>query len=101
LVAEVAMLSQNDENAEFGFSGNWLGIFLLGVILISIGIAVLVIVSVVLGGLGNVGGIILIGPIPIIFGSGPNSIWLIAISIIITFLSIASIILLNRRRRKE
>jgi uncharacterized protein (TIGR00304 family) len=55
----------------------------------------------VLGSSGSVGGIILIGPIPIIFGAGPNSTWLIIISLILVVLSFALFVLLSRRARKE
>ena len=49
----------------------------------------------------TVGGIILIGPIPIIFGSGPNASWLIAISLILTIASIALFLIMNRPYRRK
>ena len=59
-------------------SSRLLGLVLLGITLVFVGIAVLIVASMVLGGSGSVGGIILIGPIPIVFGAGPEAVWLIA-----------------------
>ena len=95
------MLSDKEpEDEGIGISSRLLGILLLGITLVFVGIAVLVIASLVLGGSGSVGGIILIGPIPIIFGAGPDAGWLIAISIILTVLSVVLFLVLNRRNRK-
>jgi uncharacterized membrane protein len=52
---------------------------LLGIALVFVGIAVLVVASIVLGRSGSVGGIILFGPLPFVFGSGPDTRSLIAI----------------------
>ena len=68
-----------DEKAEddgISISGRLFGFLLLGIVLVFVGIAVLVVASIVLGESGSVGGIILIGPIPIVFGLGPDSAWL-------------------------
>jgi uncharacterized membrane protein len=77
-----------------------LGFLLLGIALVFIGIAVIVVVSVVLSGSGSVGGIILIGPIPIVFGAGPDAGWLTVIGIILTAVSVISFLILNRRQKK-
>jgi uncharacterized membrane protein len=93
----------SDEEAEdegIGLSGRLLGFLLLGIALVFVGIAVIVVVSVVLGGSGSLGGIILVGPIPIVFGAGPDAGWLIAISIILTAISVISFLIMNRRQKK-
>ena len=77
----------------------WLLIF--GFILIFVGFAVVVISSFALGGSGSAGGVILIGPIPIVFGAGPDASWLILIGVIITVLSVVSFLVLNRRSREN
>ena len=69
------MRKQEDEG--IGISGRLLGLLLLGITLVFVGIAVLVVASDVFRNSGNVGGVILIGPIPIVFGAGTFSIWLI------------------------
>ena len=93
----------SDEEAEdegIGVSSRLLGFLLLGIALVFVGIAVLVVASLVLGGSGSVGGVILIGPIPIVFGAGPDAGWLIAVSIILTVVSVVLFLVLNRQNRK-
>jgi uncharacterized membrane protein len=94
------MLSDEETEEGVGVSGRLLGFLLLGIALVFVGIAVLVVASLVLGGSGSVGGIILIGPIPIIFGAGPDALWLIAISIILTVVSVVLFLIMNRGSRK-
>ena len=95
------MLNHEETNEEsIGVSGRLLGLLLLGIALVFIGVVVLVIASVVLGGSGSVGGVILLGPIPIVFGIGPDAGWLITVGIIFTALSIILFLLMNRRAKK-
>ena len=94
------MLNEEDTGG-LDVSGRLLGFLLLGIALVFIGIAVLIVASIVLSGSGSVVGIILIGPIPIVFGAGPNLTWLIIISLIVAVLSVALFILMSRRARKE
>ena len=86
---------QNEEGVEV--SSRLFGLLILGVALIFIGVAVLVVASTVLGGSGSVGVVIFIGPFPIVFGKGPDAIWLILIGIIIAVLSIVLFLIMNRR----
>ena len=90
---------ETDEKS-IGVSGRLLGLLLLGIALVFSGVVVLVIASVVLGGSGSVGGVILLGPIPIVFGIGPNTSWLIIFGIIFTVVSIILFLLMNRRTKK-
>jgi uncharacterized membrane protein len=82
-------------------SGRLLDFLLLGLALVFVGIAVLVVASIVLGGSGSVGGIILFGPILIVFGSEPDAGWLIAISLILTFASLVLFLIINKRSRRK
>jgi uncharacterized membrane protein len=94
----------SDEDAEddgISISGRLLGFLLLGIVLVFVGIAVLVVASIVLGGSGNVGGIILIGPIPIVFGSGPDAGWLIAISLILIVANITLFLIINQQSLRK
>ena len=43
------------------------------------------------------GGIILIGPVPIVFGAGPGVQWLIMFAIILAVLSVILFLILHRR----
>lgn len=95
------MLSDEETDVEsIGLSGRLLGLLLLGIALVFIGVVVLVIASLVLGGSGSVGGVILLGPIPIVFGIGPDAGWLITVGIIFTVVSIILLLLMNRRTKK-
>jgi uncharacterized membrane protein len=95
------MLSDQEvEDVGISVSSRLLGFLLLGIALVFVGIAVLVVASLVLGGSGSVGGVILIGPIPIVFGAGPDAGWLIVVSIILTIVSLVLFLVLNRRSRK-
>ena len=88
------------EDEGIGLNGRLLGFLLLGVALVFVGFAVIIVVSVVLGGSGSVGGIILVGPIPIVFGAGPDAGWLIVISTVLTAMSIILFLILNKRQKK-
>ena len=92
---------EEDEEDGVSISGRLLGFLLLGIALVFVGIAVLVVATLVLGGSGSVGGIILIGPIPIVFGSGPDAGWLIAISLILTVACIVLFLIMNKRSRRK
>ncbi len=94
-------MSSYEEDEDVGLSSRPLGFLLLGITLVFVGIAVLVVASLILGGSGSVGGVILIGPIPIVFGAGPNAGWLIIISAILTVVSVVLFLVLNRRNRKS
>jgi uncharacterized membrane protein len=95
------MLSDKEvEDEGIGISSRLLGFLLLGITLVFVGIVVLVVASLVLGGSGSIGGVILIGPIPIVFGAGPDAGWLITISIILTVVSVVLFLVSNRRNRK-
>ena len=93
------MSDEETEDEGISISGRLLGFLLLGIALVFVGIAVLVVASIVLGGSGSVGGIILIGPIPLVFGSGPDARWLIIISLILTVASIVLFLIMNKRSK--
>jgi uncharacterized membrane protein len=96
------MLSDEEtEDEGVSVSSRLLGFLLLGIALVFIGITVLVVVSLVLGGSGSVGGVILIGPIPIVFGAGPDAGWLIVVGVIVTVLSVVLFLVMNRRAQKK
>ena len=93
------MLKDEETDEGVAVSGRLLGFLVLGIALVFIGVAVLVVAFVFLGG-GSVGGIVLIGPIPIVFGAGPEAGWLIAAGIILTIISIIWFLVLNKRARR-
>ena len=95
------MLSVDEaEDDGISVSSRLLGFLLLGITLVFVGIAVLIVASFVFRGSGSVGGIILIGPFPIVFGAGPDACWLLAISVILTVVSVILFLVMNRRARR-
>ncbi len=91
---------EEDEDEGFSVSSRLFGFLLLGLALVFAGIAVLLVASIVSSGSGSVGGVILIGPIPIVFGAGPDMVWLIIISVILTVVSIILFLVMNKRARQ-
>jgi uncharacterized membrane protein len=80
----------------------------LGVAFIFVGFAVVALGTFTApGGSSSTGGFILIGPIPIVFGSGPNSGLLAAVALVISVAVVALYLLSlflwrsGRRRRRE
>ena len=79
-------------------SGKFLTLLTVGFAVVFIGIALLIVAS-LLGGNGvNVGGVVFIGPFPIVFGAGPNATWLILISLVISVVMIIIFVFMRRRR---
>lgn len=81
----------------FGLSDRLFRFLILGIVLVFVGLAI-VVVGMLLGGSGSVGGVVFIGPIPIVFGAGPDSAWLILISLIVATLVIVVFVLFSRKR---
>jgi uncharacterized membrane protein len=74
-------------------------LLLVGTAAIFIGMLLLVLGSVSNLSQGASGGaIILIGPIPIILGSGPNSFALVAIGAVLTLVTVVFFLILRRKR---
>jgi len=88
---------EETEDEGIAVSSRFLAFLVLGIVLVLIGIVVLVIVSVVFTSSASVGGVIFIGPFPIVFGAGPNAAWLIIIGIILAVLSIVVFLVMYRR----
>jgi uncharacterized membrane protein len=88
------------EDDGISISNRLLGFLFLGITLVFVGIAILIVASIVFGGTGSVGGVILIGPIPIFFGAGPDTGWLLAISVILTVVSVILFLVMNKRARR-
>jgi uncharacterized membrane protein len=59
-----------------------------------------IVASVFGGGSASVGGVIFIGPFPIVFGVGPDAAWLIALSIIIAVVMFVLFLVMRGRNWK-
>jgi len=75
--------------------------FTAGFVLVIAGIAVIFAASLAGGGSGSFGGVIFIGPFPIVFGSGPNFAYFVLIGVIVTAISIVLFFIMRRRFLKE
>ena len=72
-------------------------ILLSGFAVIFIGVILVALASMLGGNSSSVGGIILIGPFPIVFGAGPSAPWLIAVGVILAFIIFVLLFVMRRR----
>jgi len=92
-------LAEDDESEEgIPISNRLFWLLILGIVLVFVGIIVLVVIASIFGGSSSAGVVVFIGPIPIVFGSGPNATWLILIGIILSVISLVLFFVMNRRR---
>jgi uncharacterized membrane protein len=73
-------------------------IFIIGFMLMFIGMIILFLAALLAGLKESFSFIFLIGPIPIIFGSGQYSLPLIVLTTVLTIICLAAFIFLSRRR---
>ena len=95
----MAQNTGGSENECSEVSGRFFNLLILGLALIFVGIVVLVVVSLFSVGSGSSGIVIFIGPFPIVFGKGPDAVWLILIGIIITVLILIFSLIIHRKVR--
>jgi uncharacterized membrane protein len=77
-------------------------LFVLGFFIIVAGIVVVMVAAMLSSsGSASFGGIIFIGPIPIVFGAGPSAQWLVLFAILLAVLSIVMFLITRRRFDKE
>jgi uncharacterized membrane protein len=97
------MIMSADEKQEEGIrvSNRFFLLLIAGVVLIFVGIAVILVASVLYsGGLVSGGVVIFIGPFPIVIGAGPDVTLIVLSSIILAVLSVVVFFVMNRRIRK-
>ena len=95
---------KSQETAEEGIAvSSRLFLFLvLGFVLVVVGIAVILIATVLYGGgSASAGAVIFIGPFPIVIGAGPDVTWIVLFSIILAVLSVVVFLVMNRRLRRS
>ena len=72
-----------------------------GFVLVFVGLAVILIATVLYGGgSASVGAVIFIGPFPIVIGAGPDITLIVLFSIILAVLSIVVLLVVNRKIRR-
>jgi uncharacterized membrane protein len=92
--------SEEQEDSAIDIPSKLMAFIFLGFVLVLVGIIVLAIVALVFGVPGSVGGIIFIGPIPIVFGAGPDAELLIIISVVLAVLIVLIFMIMNRSLRR-
>ncbi len=85
---------------EAGTSRRFLVLIIVGFLMFFVGVSILVVAAALSDGNLSVGGFILIGPIPIVFGVGPQASWMILFGTIIAILSVITFLALRRKTRK-
>ena len=85
-----------DEGEGIEVSSRFMLLLMLGFVVVLVGI-IFIAISSIGGDSVSVGGVIFIGPFPIVFGAGPDAVWLIAISIILAIVSVVLFMLFRKR----
>ena len=92
----ICVNDQFSERREHTFS-NLLTLLFIGFALTLVGLMLIIAAAVLSqGGSSSVGGLIFIGPIPIVFGSGPGAQWLILFAVVLAVLTIIMFLMLRR-----
>ena len=93
---------KSQETAEEGIAVSSRLFLVLGFVLVVVGIAVILIATVLYGGgSASAGAVIFIGPFPIVIGAGPDVTWIVLFSIILAVLSVVVFLVMNRRLRRS
>ena len=88
------------KNEESGLFRKSLMLFILGFFIIFVGVAVLIVASVLSDNLQSFGALIFIGPLPIVVGIGPETSWLVLLVIVLAILSIIVFIMSCREMKR-
>ncbi len=89
-------MSEN-ESEDTAYEGKISTVVFVGLAITIVGVALVFLASVLNGDSGSVGGVIFIGPFPIVFGAGPSAVWLILVSLVIAALIVVLLMIWRRR----
>ncbi|MGC8998046.1 MAG: TIGR00304 family membrane protein [Candidatus Bathyarchaeia archaeon] len=90
------MVSEKEEDERIK---RYIMLFFIGFFIILVGVIITVAAALLFGeGTASLGGFILIGPFPIVFGAGPGATWLALFAIILGILSLTLLLILWRRK---
>ena len=82
--------------------GRFFRLLILGLVLLFVGVIIIVGATLLSGnGLSGFGGVIFIGPFPIVFGAGPDAAWLIAISLVLAVMSLVVFWVMTKRVEEQ
>jgi uncharacterized membrane protein len=96
-MAENRDKESENENGGAPVSSRLLALLIIGFAFVIVGITVVLVASVLGGGSASFGGVIFIGPFPIVIGAGPDAMWLILIGVVIAVLSAIVFFLMIKR----
>jgi len=82
---------------EYVQSGTLFKLFLAGFFLVLVGMIFVMVAAVLFGRTASFGGIIFVGPIPLIFGVGPDYFWAIILVLFLTVLGVVVFVLLRKK----
>ena len=88
--------SENDEDG-ITVSNRFFVLLILGFVFLTVGVIIVLATAIFNSRSTSFGGVIFIGPFPIVFGAGPDAAWLIAIGIVLAVLSIIVFMIMRRR----
>ncbi|MGQ9641236.1 MAG: hypothetical protein ACUVUF_03820 [Candidatus Bathycorpusculaceae bacterium] len=87
--------NKNDNEGEFK---KLFSMLIIGFLTIFVGVVILAVAAVLSGGSVDVGGVIFIWFIPLVFGAGPHAAWIILFAFILAALSIIIFLISYRKR---
>lgn len=75
-------------------------LFIIGFMIIFLGVIFLMVAAFLSDGSANFGAVIFIGPFPIVVGIGPQAPWMVLFAIVLAVLSIVIFLVFRRETRK-
>ena len=88
-------MTANNASAKHSY---FFALFFLGFILIIIGITILTLAIALSSGSVSFGGVIIVGPFPIVVGAGPEATLMVILAIILAIISIVMFLIVTRKR---
>lgn len=74
-----------------------LGLLVLGFVMVAMGLILVALAMLSQTGQASFGGVIFIGPFPIVFGAGPGSQWLVPVAISLAVMMLIMLLIIYRK----
>ena len=94
-------IKEASSTPEFGQSESLFKLLTMGFFLVFIGMILVAVSFVFSGGTASFGGIVFVGPLPIIIGAGPNYLFAIILAFFLTVFGLVAFILLRKRVQEK
>lgn len=93
--------TEKTQDSETNATRRFFIMFIIGFCVTLAGIAILIFTALLYGESSvNFGGVIFVGPIPIVFGVGPEAPWMILIAIVLAVLSLVTLLIMRRETKR-